>query len=184
MADSSLEQFSPEEVQQMAATYQGLLNNPKTREVALRLTKVHNPALSIPEIEVKDATAAALKSRDDKIAELEQKQLQQEARERIERERASLRDQGFDADQIAAIEKVMTDEQIPSYKTAATYYRNAQQVAQPTPATGETASAATYDLPGEALASMKNGKQGLKKFALQEADKALAEINAGRIKLH
>lgn len=183
MAEKTLEQYSPEEVQQMAATYQTLLNNPQTRDMALRLTKHVNPALSIPEIELKDATAAALKSRDEKIAELEAKQLAQEARDRIDRERRALRDEGFSADEITAVEKVMTDEHIPSYATAATYFRNARQVAQPTPATGE-AQSTTYDLPAEALASMKAGKQGLKKFALQQAEAAMSEIQSGRIKLH
>lgn len=184
MAERNLEDYSAEELAQMAGTYNALLSNPETREVALRLTKKINPSLSIPEVDLKDQARAEFKATNDKLSSLENEIRMRDARDRINSERNSLRGQGFNDDDIAEIEKVMTTEQIPSYGTAATYYKNARQVAQPTPGQGGAQPSSTYDLPNEALAAMKNGKQGISKWARGQAESALNELRSGQIKLH
>lgn len=184
MAERNLEDYSAEELAQMAGTYNALLSNPETREVALRLTKKVNPQLSIPEVDLKDQARAEFKRMDDRHAALENEIRMRDARDRINNERASLRGQGFNDDDIAEIEKVMTTEQIPSYQTAATYYKNARQVAQPTPGQGGVQQSSTYELPNDALAAMKNGKAGISKWSRGIAESAMAELRAGQIKLH
>ncbi len=179
----SLEDFSPDDLAQMAATYHSLLNNPETREVTLRATKRLNPGLSIPEVDLKDQTRGAILETNQRIEAQQQQLLKLEAERRIERERDSLRDQGFSKAQITEIENIMTTEQIPSYGTAAKYYSNAQRVAEPTPNTGEAERGTTWSLPSEQLAAAKSGKAGLSKFARTAAEQALSDIRSGRIKL-
>lgn len=177
------DEMSLEDLAQLGRTYQKVLEHPETRDVALRATKKAT-GISVPETDLKDMALAEFRKRDEKIASLENGIRERDARDRIERERTALRNDGFDADDVSAIEKVMMDEHIPSYATAAKYYRNARQVATPTPATGEMRTSATYDLPQEALASMKNGKQGLNKFSRGLAEQAVDELKSGRVKLH
>lgn len=184
MADS-LEDYSPEQVAQLAGTYKALLDNPETRELALRMTKKVNPAVSIPEIELKDAAAKAFKAQADRQDALEQQIRERDARDRINAERQALRDQGFSADDIPLIEKIMTDERIPSYATAAKYYKAQQQVAQPTAhGTQNMGGSRQYSLPSNALDALKAGKGGLKQFGRDQAAAALDEIRSGQIKLH
>lgn len=177
--------LSPEELQQLGAAYNDLLNDPTTREVVLRAQKARNPKLSIPEIDLKDQARGAFKdvaTRQDKIED----ELAKDRRERYVLERrAELRAEGFTGEEVTDIEKLMVAEQIPNYKTAATYYRNSKQLAAPTPNGGEApGGATTYSLPADAMAAGKGGKMGLKKFALSQADAAVAELLAGRVKLH
>lgn len=184
MADRNLEDYSAEELAQMAGTYNALLTNPETREVALRLTKKVNPGLSIPEVDLKDQARAEFKRMDDRHEKLENEIRMRDARDRINGERSGLRNQGFDDNDIAEIEKVMTTEHIPSYATAATYYRNARQVATPTSGQGGAQPSSTYELPNDALAAMKNGKSGISKWSRGIAETAMAELRSGQIKLH
>lgn len=182
MADS-LEDFTQEQRDQMAATYKSLLDNPETREFALRATKKVNPNVVIPELDLKDAAwrdKQAITARQDK---LEQEIRERDARDRINSERAALREQGFTADEVAAVEKIMVDEHIPSYATAARFYRNSQQVATPTPH-NINAGARSYSLPETALDALKKGKNGLKEFGRNAASEALDDLRSGRIKLH
>lgn len=177
----SLEGYSPEEIAQMAATYKAILDNPETRELGLRATKHLNPKASIPELDMKVQVAGALKVERDAREKLERDLMERDARDRINGERATLRDQGFDKDQIAAIEKIMVDEQIPSYATAAKFYKSQQTVAEPTPRVQDRAL--TYSMPTDALGALKAGKAGLNKWGREAAAQALDEIRSGRIKL-
>ncbi len=179
----SLEHLTPEEIAQMAQTYQAALENPDTRETMLRVTKKLNPGISIPEVDLKDQARAAFGESKKEMDELKNEIRARDARDRIERERSDLREQGYNKDDVAAIEKIMMDEHIPNYKTAAKYYANARQVAEPTPSSGAQPGS-TYDLPADALAAGKGGKPGLTKFARQQADAAMTEILSGRVKLH
>lgn len=182
MADNSLEGFSPEEIAQMATTYKGLLENPETRELTLRGTKKLNPRASIPEIDLKDAALGAFKKQADDMESLKADIRKRDAADRVREEREKLRDAGYSKDQVAAIEKIMIDEHIPSYDTAARYFKAQTQAAEPTP--HSTAPATTYSMPADAMTALKGGKAGLNKFARESATAALDEIRSGRIKLH
>ncbi len=175
--------LSAEELQQLGVAYNDLLNDPATREVVLRAQKARNPKLSIPEIDLKDQARGAFKdvnARQDKIEE----ELAKERRERfVKEQRKSLRESGFSAEDVTAIEKLMVAEQIPNYATAANYYKQSRQLATPTPDAGATGSR-SYELPPDALGAAKGGKGALSKFARDAANAAMTEITSGRIKLH
>lgn len=182
MSQKSLEGMTPEQIEAMAATYHGLLSNPETREMALRATKKVNPSLSVPEVELKDLAAREFKARDDKIDEQARKLIEMEARERVTNERAALRDQGFSKDEVAAIEKLMIEKQIPSWATAAEFYRGQQKMAEPAPHV-PSPNPTTYSMPTDALGALKGGRQALTKFARETAGAALQEIRSGQVKL-
>jgi hypothetical protein len=177
----ALEDYTEEQRNNMAATLDAMYANPATREIALRATKTVNPRANIPEIDLKDATAAELKPRDEKIESLENQLRERDARDNIERARASLREAGHTKDDVSAIEKLMTEKQIPSYETAAEYYKGQKQLATPTPSTGIRSQ--TMRLPQEPLEAMKNGKNGMKNWARDQATAALDDLRAGRITL-
>ena len=182
MADkSSLEEYSPEEVAQMAATYKAILDNPATRELGLRATKTINPQTSIPEIDLKDAARGEFKKADEKMQALENKIRENDARDRVRDERDKLREAGHSKDDIAAIEKIMIDEHIPSYETAAKYFNGQRQIATPTPHVGGPAT--TYTMPADPLAALKGGKAQLNKWGREQATAALDDLRSGRIKL-
>lgn len=182
MADS-LEDFTQEQRDQMAATYKSLLDNPETREIALRATKKVNPTIVIPELDLKDAAYHANKKITERQDKLDQELRERDARDRINAERQGLRDQGFNGDEVAAIEKIMTEKHIPSYATAAEFFRGQQSVATPTPH-NVTSGARNYEMPPNAMEALKKGKTGLRDFGRSEASNALDDIRAGRIKLH
>lgn len=182
MPTPSLEDYTPEQIEQMAATYQAILNNPATRELGLRATKAINPTSSIPELDLKDMARGEFKKLNERNDALEQQLRERDARDRIERERSALRSDGMSADDVAAIEKIMTDEHIPSYQTAAKYFKGQKQVAEPTPPAQSGYS--TYTMPADPMAAMKGGKGALSKWARNSASEALNDIRAGRIQLN
>ena len=182
---ASLEDFTDEQRDSMAATYKALIDNPETRELALRLTKKVNPESSIPEIEMKDAARAEFKKIADRQDAADAKLLERDAEIRVKEARANLREQGFSKEDIAAIETIIIEEKKNgnhmTYDLAARYYKNSQTVAEPTPT---PAAGMNYSVPQEAASAMKNGRKGLNAWALDSAAKALAEIQAGRVQLH
>lgn len=183
MPTASLEDYTPEQIEQMAATYKSALENPATREVMLRATKHLNPSMSIPEIDLKDATRAEFKKANDRADTLEQQIRERDARDRVNSERAALREAGHSKDDIAAIEKIMMDEHIPSYATAAKHYTMQRQVAEPTPQVRQASVGQAYSLPGDTMTALKGGKNSLRKWALDETANALNDLRAGRVKL-
>ena len=183
MADTpqSLEGLNADEIAEMAATYQAGLNNPETRELMLRVTKKLKPNVSIPEIDLRDAARGEFKKVDDRQAALEQQIRERDARDRVRDERDRLREQGFSKDEVAAVEKIMMDEHIPSYETAAKYYKAQQTVAEPRPHVGGAAT--TYSMPKDPLAALKGGKSSLNKWSRDQATQDMDDIRSGRIKL-
>lgn len=177
---ASLEDFTPEQIEQMAATYHGILNNPETRSLALQATKKINPELSIPELDLEARTRAGFQAIDKKNQELEQQIRERDAKDRIREARSGLKEQGFTNDDVSAIEKIMMDEHIPSYETAAKYYKGQRTIAEPTPNMGP---ATTFNMPADPLAALKGGKQALNRWGREAATAALDDLRSGRIKL-
>lgn len=183
MPTASLEDYTPEQIEQMAATYKSALENPATREVMLRATKHLNPSMSIPEIDLKDGVRKEFQKANERADALEQQIRERDARDRVNSERASLREAGHSKDDIAAIEKIMIDKHIPSYETAAEFYRGQQQIATPTPQVQQHGGQ-SYSLPTDPMAAMKGGKNALKKWATNSAAEALNDIRSGRVTLN
>lgn len=183
MAGKTLEDMSAEEIAALADMQNQLMNNPETRSTMLRLMKRQNPALAIPEIELADQANHAFKGVNDRLDKMQLDQLERDTKARVERERGRLASQGMSEDDITAIEKVMVDEQIPNYATAAKYYQQSRQLAAPTPST-ETERNGRFELPADPLKAAKGGRNGLKEFGRSEANAAMNDLLAGRIKLH
>jgi hypothetical protein len=62
-----------------------------------------NPQVHFPEIEAEDGVNKALKSRDEKIAEMEQKLIEQESFRRLEERRNQARERGLDPSEIETL---------------------------------------------------------------------------------
>jgi len=176
--ETSLENLSPAERDNLAALAKQLAENPKTRQTFLRLTKAANPDTVIPELDVVDAITHAKKPLEDKLAKMEAAQLEREVNERIRNQRAELREQGHTKEEIDAIEKLMVERQIPNHKTAADFFKLERQVAAPTPA--------NYTLPKVPFPTKEQSKAagGMKRHFLQDAHAAVDDLRSGRVKLH
>lgn len=175
---ASLENLSPEERDNLAALAQKLSTDPSTRQLFLRLSKKADPSLVIPEVDVLDTVAAAVKPHIDKIAAMEAKELEREVKERIRVRRDELRDKGYTKDEIDSIEKLMVDKQIPNHATAAEFFSVQRQTATPTPA--------NYTMPRVPIPTKDQIKEagGMKRHFIGDAHKAIDDIRAGRVKLH
>jgi hypothetical protein len=104
---SGIEDLKPEEVQALRLGSILLSKNPDIARKAKRLAKEADPTLRIPEIELEDQIAAGNKEQADRIAELEQRQIQTEVERRRERFRADCKEQGLDPTEV---EKIVVDE--------------------------------------------------------------------------
>lgn len=182
MPRASLEGLTPEQIEEAADMYRSLVTNPKTREATLRGSKVVNPNIATPELDLRDAALAEFKTRDEKIASLETKLLERDAEQRVKDQRQALREKGYSADDVAAIEKLMLDRKIPSYDTAAEFYAQAKKLAEPTPNPGPNLAPRQFQMP-DMLQAQKGGRQSLNKAARDAAASALDDVRGGRVKL-
>src|SRR5262249_7065087 len=160
---------------QLAALFKELSEDPKTREPLLRLIKHKRPNESIPEIDTRDAMQKFAQPHIDKVAALEKKLLEKDVSEKIDSRRQGLRDQGFGADDVKAIEAMMVKEGIANHATAANYYRMQKQLAPATPSIPSMVNKLPVD--GKAL----KAAGGAKAWARNEAANAIADIKAGRV---
>lgn len=102
----SLEELTQEQRDNLARMANQLLNDPKTSKDVKRLYRDINPKVHFPVLEQEDQLKAELKSRDEQIAELQQKQMQADARSALELKRAACRERGIDP---AAVEKLIIE---------------------------------------------------------------------------
>jgi len=130
----SLEGKSVEEIQALAELANGLASDPKTRRGFLQLTKMANPATSIPEVDIPVQLESMLKPHFEKLDALS-KRAEQEDRERaVLKRREELIDEGVDPKDIPKVEKLMVDKGIANHKTAVEHMRLEARSAEPTPA--------------------------------------------------
>jgi len=131
----SLEDLTPEARDELAMLARELAENPSTRKDLLRLTKKLKPNVPIPEIEIEDATASAVSAAEQRVAQLENRLLEKEALEDLNRRRNALMRKGLvesEAD-IAEVEKIMLEKGITSHETAAEHARFLKEQAAATP---------------------------------------------------
>jgi hypothetical protein len=172
----SLENYSVDQIQELAALADSLTKNPKTRETFLRLAKTASPETPIPEIDIKDQVRAMAQPLVDKVASLERELLTRKVEDNIINHRSGLYEKGFKKDDVTQIEQLMIDKQIPSHETAAEFYRMQKQTATPTPST-----MTPITLPTNVMESMKNGGQtGMNQWARGEAYSIISDLKAGR----
>jgi hypothetical protein len=161
-----------------------LLSNRETREVMQRALKKVNPKLVIPEIDAKDEVRGEIKEQGKKIESLEHQLLERDVRDRIERQRASVKSKYKLSDaELLEVEKLMVlenpDERIPTYEAAAKVYRASTTPAQPTPA---TFMPPTYSMPEKEVWGPGIGsKAKLDKIGLEQAFSAFNDILQGKV---
>ncbi len=166
----SLENYSPEAIEELAALSKRLSEDPATRKQFLRLTKQVHPDLPVPEIEMEEAVNARASVAEQKVAQLEAKLRQREVKDELNKRRNSLRDKGYvqSDEEILEIEKLMTEKGIANHETAADYWRHMKQSAVPTPSGFPTPVMSKFDIKGY----MKNPVGA----ARENAAAALAEL--------
>ncbi len=131
----SLENYSPEAIEELAALSKRLSEDPTTRKEFLRLTKKVHPDLPVPEIEIEEQVNRRAAAAEQKVADMEQKLRQRDVREELNKRRNALKEKGYvqSDDEILEIEKLMTQKGIANHETAADYWRHMKQAAVPTP---------------------------------------------------
>ncbi len=131
----SLENYSPEAIEELAALSKRLSENPKTRKSFLRLAKEVNPDIPMPELEMEEMVNERTTAAEKRVADLENQLRAQQVRDELNRRRNKLKESGFAQtdDDILEIEKLMTEKGIANHETAADYWRHMKQAAVPTP---------------------------------------------------
>lgn len=131
----SLENYSPEAIQELAALSKRLAEDPATRKDYLKLAKKVMPDLPVPEIEMEEAVNKRASVAEQKVQQLEAKLRQREVREELAKRRNALKEKGYaqSDEEIQEIEKLMTERGIANHETAADYWRFMRQSAVPTP---------------------------------------------------
>ena len=138
----SLENFSLEARDELAALAQTLAENPETRKDFLRMTKKVKPDLPIPELDIEDYTHRAVSRSEDRVQALEAKLREKEAIEELNNRRQSLMKKGLisNESEVGDVEKIMLERGITNHETAAEYHQWMKQAAVPT-STGYNPSA-------------------------------------------
>lgn len=161
---------------ELAALAKSLANDPKTRRQFLSLVKAKNPDQPIPELDLERQVAAMAAPHLKDIADLKAR-YEQEAQERgVLAKRQALKAKGFTDEDVTAIEKLMIEKQIGSHDTAADFYRMNSQASVPTPS---TFTQVTMPVAGKDV----KAAGGIRKWSLNEAHAAVADLKSGRVKL-
>jgi hypothetical protein len=131
----SLENYSPEAIEELAALSKRLSEDPKTRKSFLKLAKEVNPDLPVPELEMEEVVNQRVSASEQRVADLEKQLRAREVRDELNRRRSKLKESGYaqSDDDILEIEKLMTEKGIANHETAADYWRHMKQSAVPTP---------------------------------------------------
>jgi hypothetical protein len=131
----SLENYSPEAIEELAALSKRLSEDPKTRKAFLRLTKEVHPDLPVPELDMEEAVNVRASAAEKRVEDLEKQLRSRDVREELAKRRNKLKETGMaqSDDEILEIEKLMTEKGIANHETAADYWRHMKQAAVPTP---------------------------------------------------
>lgn len=169
--------------QGQAALVEQLAKDPKTRLELQRLVKTVKPDAVFPELEAREAVRSEIEVEREARKKLEEKILEREVKDRLERQRAQVRDayKLTEADMLE-VEKMMVDpdpeKRMPTYDTAARVFAASKTQATPTPA---VLNPPTFDMP-----DAKDWKAGignpakLNQIGLTQAFAAWNEITGGK----
>jgi len=166
----SLENYTPEQIQELALLSKTLAEGKDTRKDFLRLSAKARPDITIPELEIEDTANRLAQTYETKIAAMEAKIAEKEAKETLENRRKALMESGkaSSREDIEAIEKVMIEKKIADHDAAADYWKWMQQTATPTPSAFPKPVMQQFDVSGY----MKNPVVA----ARDEAMKAFQEL--------
>lgn len=176
MAD--VNQYSLEQLQGIVNLGESLINNPETREDFLRLVQKSNPRLQIPELQQRDSVMTELQKERDARMSLEKQIREDKLRADLEKTRQSVQAKHkLTDDQMASVEKLMLDKQIPSYETAAEFLVAQTKAAEPS--FNRTTERPGITMPDSTIWAKGVGNQAaLNNIARNEAYKAWDEINS------
>ena len=165
----SLENYSPEAIEELAALSKRLSENPKTRKSFLRLAKEVNPEIPMPELEMEEMVNERTTAAEKRVTDLENQLRAQQVRDELNRRRNKLKESGVvqTDDDILEIEKLMTEKGIANHETAADYWRHMKQSAVPTPG---------YPAPVMSRLDVKGYMKNPVAAARENAAAALAEL--------
>lgn len=164
------------------ALYEPLMRDPSTRQEMLRLLRVKNPTMPIPELDVRAELDKKLDEERAKREALEQRLMSERIDRDISDQRTRVKSQyGLTDEDLAAVEKMMVDDKIGTWDGAAKVFKASRSQAVPTPS---TISAPIYDMPSkEKWGPGVGNKVNLNRIAMKEAFAALDDINSGRVKV-
>ena len=170
----SLENLSLEQRDELALLAKELAENPNTRKDMLRMTKRLRPDLPVPELEIEDMTEKRVSQANERVAELERKLAEKEARADLQAKRDALIKNNFASTEqdIEEIEKIMLEKKIADHESAAEYWHWMKQAAAPTPTGYNPNPVAKFD-----LGKYYKNPTGA---ARDEAAKALSELRNTR----
>ena len=134
---AGIEGMSVEQVQALAELAQGLSSDPKTRQGFLHLTKMKNPDVAIPEIDIPNSMRAAFAEPIKKLEALEKRAMEQDAERAVLQRRQALMEKGVTAQEIPKIEKLMVEKHIADHDSAIEFMRLQERAAVPTPASNQ-----------------------------------------------
>lgn len=98
-----LEELSAEQQQNLARAANQVLSNPETSREFKRLWSKANPQVRFPELEQETRLTSEFKTRDEKIAELEAKLLEEDVKRKREEKRQAAVARGLDPDAVEAL---------------------------------------------------------------------------------
>lgn len=180
---------------------QKIIDDPQTRDPFFRLVKKKFPNASIPEIDAADAIYAKIDSElatyKKQLEETRDELLTERASRVIQREREAWKGAPwyFDDEDIKAVEDLMINKQIGTFKTAAEYYRAKVSPITPTGfgigGRSRVPKGKYYkDLlkdPGSELmkAAINGGRSNrkAKEWANREAAEAFEELRSGQVQI-
>ena len=171
----SLEGKSEQEITALATLANSVLENAKTRMAFQRMVKHANPNVSLPEVELHDTIAAAVKPHIDKTQELEAKLAQDTERRAQDVMYETLREEGVISGRkdFSEIVKYASEKGFQTndagIRMAATYRQHEQRSAEPTPLNHGLPNAV---LPRDNKELMKNPVE----WARQQAAEAMKEL--------
>ena len=157
-----------------------LTNNPQTRGGLQKLIKTVAPNTPIPELDAKEEVLREFSTLKEGFEQMRMELIERDVRTRVAEQRSQLKSKfGFTDEEVAAVEKIMVDEQIPSHSTAAVVFNASRKSAEPTPA---VYMPPTYDMPEKDVWAKGIGnKSMLNKIGIQQAFDTWNQIMSGKI---
>lgn len=172
----SLEGMTPDEIANLASLAKAQMDNPRTRIHFLRNSKVVDPSLSIPEVDIPEGVNQMFAKSQEQMQALAQENANLRLERDIEKRREKLMQKhGLSETQVEEVEKMMLEKQIASHDTAAEFYKSQQQSAMPTPSTYSVNTMPKIDL-------KESGVRNMADWSRQQAGRVIDEFR-GRIKV-
>jgi hypothetical protein len=169
----SFEEMSDEQRANLGRAAFKLFHNPEVSARAKRLLTEADPTIRFPEIDQEKIIGDQLSERDKRIAELEQRQIQQAAEARREKSHAEARARGLDP---AAVEDAIVKRKIGDWDTAMEFVEMSTRMAAATPASFDRPS--SMDMPDN-KDLWKDPTKWARGQAHDEIDRILKQRRAG-----